>query len=382
MDLEHLLARGITLLFGLFISGVVAYIATRWVRDTANRLQLVDLPNHRSSHTLPTPRLGGIAIICGVFVTIAGFQLLQAIVPKLSWMIDQPDPWMLVGAMMVAAVGIYDDLKGVSAWGKLGVQVCAALVLILGGFRFDLGGFAGLGGTPAMELLTMAVTLVWIVGVINAVNLIDGLDGLAAGIAIIAITALTVISALKGVGSDLVLVSVLLGALFGFLYFNRHPATIFMGDSGSLFLGYLLAAFALPVTGSEGAGFAFFPVIVVLSVPLLDTSLSIIRRAASGRGLMTADRDHVHHKLREKIGLSHRDAVIYLYGFSAFCAFLAVGYTLPTSGPAQDLGICGLWGAAVLFLTCRLGYLPKRLSESKVVTGFTRHPWVKKTRVG
>ncbi len=381
MNLEFTFLRAVILLSGFLFCGIIASILTRMVRDRAIRNGWMDEPNDRSSHQRPIPRLGGVAIIGAFFLGILAFQILQLSVPMVRQLVDPPAPLFLLAALFVGVLGLYDDLKGLGAWGKLAGQSLAALLVMMAGYRFNLTLFPGMEGTLAGEVLSFLITFSWIVGLMNAVNLIDGLDGLAAGISAIAVSALTIVTALRGAGADLVFVAVFLGSLFGFLRHNFHPATIFMGDSGSLFLGFLLATFALQSTPTAAPLLSFLPILLILGIPLLDTLLSIFRRAASGKGLMTADRDHIHHRLRDRLGLSHRNAVLTLYGFSCCLAIFAVLLTVPLPVNISFISMLCCAGLLTHFIA-RLGYLSffEGRERGRWVSSFTRNPFGKPQR--
>lgn len=381
MDLENTLLRAGILLSGFLFSGWAACWLTLRVRNHAITHGWVDPPNHRSSHQQPIPRIGGVAIIAAFFIGILAFQLLQVSVPMVRDLVDQPPLLFLVAALFIGLLGLYDDFKGLGAWRKLAGQSLAALLVITAGYRFNLSLFPGMEGTPAGEVFSFLLTFAWIVGLMNAVNLIDGLDGLAAGISAIAVSALTIVTALRGAGADLVFVAVFLGSLFGFLRHNFHPATIFMGDSGSLFLGFLLATFALQATPTAAPLLSFLPVLLILGIPITDTLLSILRRAASGNGLMTADRDHIHHRLRERLGLSHRNAVLTLYGVSCCLAAFAVLLTIPLPLNLSLMSLLCCAGMMIYFVA-RLGYLSflEKQQRGRWLSTLTHSPFGKSLR--
>jgi UDP-GlcNAc:undecaprenyl-phosphate GlcNAc-1-phosphate transferase len=222
----------------LFVSGLAVSIAataalTVLVKHLALRWKLVDQPNHRSVHKNPIPRIGGVAIVGGFIVGLAYFYGLRLLVPQWAWMIDFPDKWILVGAGIMFLLGLGDDLLQIKPKVKLFFQALAAFVVVAAGFRFEIPFlyFQDLGALN--DVIAAAITFLWIIGIINAVNLMDGMDGLAAGIGVIAIGSLTVALAVNGYGPDIVLVTAFIGALVGFLLYNMHPASIFMGDSGA-----------------------------------------------------------------------------------------------------------------------------------------------------
>jgi UDP-GlcNAc:undecaprenyl-phosphate GlcNAc-1-phosphate transferase len=342
------------------VFGLVALIATlsvtELVRVLAHRMRAVDSPGGRRVHRRPTARLGGLGIYWGFYfaLSIAGF------LPRLDVTADQGLIGVLIGSSLLLVVGMLDDIRGVPALSKLAFQMLAAVVLYQWGWRVEHLGLPGLGSWT-VGVLSLPLTVVWVVAVTNAFNLIDGLDGLAAGIALVAAVA---ICALAAPGHPIVtlLAAALIGALAGFMWFNLSPALIFMGDAGSLFVGFVVAALTLRAgtLGPDGT-FPLVPALVV-AVPLLDTGIAILRRARgprpksmSGlafvrdalRRVFVPDGQHVHHRLI-LAGLSTRQAVAALWLLAL--AFAAAGVTLART-PAVGLAALAVavamtaWGA-------------------------------------
>jgi UDP-GlcNAc:undecaprenyl-phosphate GlcNAc-1-phosphate transferase len=345
----------------LFLTGLVVGVSatavlTVLVKKMALRWDLVDRPNHRSVHRRPIPRVGGIAIVGGFAVGLSFFFLVRLFIPELGWIIDFPDKWILLGAGMMFLVGLADDILNIKARVKLFFQALAAFVVVAAGFRFELPflQFADLGAVN--ELVSAAVTFLWIVGIINAVNLMDGMDGLAAGLAVIVVSSLTVALALAGHGADIVLITALLAALIGFLLYNSHPASIFMGDSGSLFLGFILATFSLPTTGVPLGGLAYLVPVLALGLPILDTLTAIIRRAAQGNGIFTADKDHIHHRILARTGGRQRSSVYALYAVNVVFGLMAI-LVLNSQAVAQIALVLSLTALFCITFLFRLGYI-------------------------
>ena len=332
---------------------------TRWIREQAIDHGAVDVPNTRSMHVNPIPRLGGLAIAMGFYFGLFYFQVIAQYFDAFDFYINLPTYPVLLGSFIMLLTGVFDDLKGVTPGQKLALQAVAALVVILGGFKFDFSSFIEFRTGLALHWIDYPITFIWFLAVINAFNLIDGLDGLAAGTAVIVVASMTFAIALNGYGADLVFVACFIGPLIGFLVYNRAPASIFMGDSGSLFLGVLLATFALPVTENVKLQFSFLIPILALGFPILDTFVSILRRTRKGQHPFRADRDHIHHRIFRKAGLSPRRAVYQLYGISlVFGTFSVIIATI-------DDVLTLLIALALLFLICllivfRLGYLDKK----------------------
>lgn len=298
---------------------IMVFVMTPMVRKLAFRIGAVDVPNHRKVHSKIMPRLGGVAIylaFVGAFIML--LPLLRAYDKDAAWGI-------LVGGSIIVLIGALDDRFELSAKLKLLGQIAAASVVVIG---FDLQiEFVNLpfGSVFTMydrEWLSIALTILWIVGVTNAINLIDGLDGLAAGVSGIAIATTLVLAVLMGNVVVILLSAALLGCVIGFLFFNFHPAKIFMGDSGALFLGFSLAT--LSILGFKVATLASFIVpIMILGVPLSDTFFAIIRRIINKKPISVADKSHLHHCLID-LGLSHRKTVLVIYGISCVFGICAV----------------------------------------------------------
>ncbi len=283
----------------------------------------------RHLHEAPLPRLGGVAIFLAFSVSLLMWLGLSLAFPRLR---DGLAPATLlriyVPACLIFCLGIYDDLRGAGPYLKVAVQVIAAAMLFAGGMRvLDLPLIFGSHSFP--WFVGLPLTVVWVVAVTNAFNLIDGLDGLAAGSALFSTMVFFVVSLVDHSWLGSLMSVTLAGAILGFLRFNFNPATIFLGDSGSLFIGFLLSALAL--AGAEKAPTFVAVAIPVVSfgLPILETSLSILRRLISGRPIFTADREHIHHKLLQ-MGFSHRQVVIVLYAVSAMFAMLSLFLLWPT----------------------------------------------------
>ncbi|MGC9451827.1 MAG: MraY family glycosyltransferase [Oceanipulchritudo sp.] len=357
------------LVSGLVVGISVTALLTVLVKRLALRCNLVDQPNHRSVHQKPIPRIGGIAIVGGFVVALLYFHMLQLIVEDLAWIIDMPNMWILIGAGMMFLLGLADDLLQVKPHVKLFFQALAAFVVVSAGFRFQVP-FLQFEDMGAMNtLISGGITFLWIIGIINAVNLMDGMDGLAAGMGLIAICSLTVALAINGFGADIVLVTAFIGALIGFLVYNTHPASIFMGDSGSLFLGFILATFSLPSAGMSMGGLAYLVPILALGLPILDTATAIFRRASRGNGIFTPDRDHIHHRLLKNLGQRQRSTVFVLYGVNIVFGIMAI-LILSSKAVAQIALVLSLTAIFCLLFLLKLGYIQIRqepnFRESKI----------------
>jgi UDP-GlcNAc:undecaprenyl-phosphate/decaprenyl-phosphate GlcNAc-1-phosphate transferase len=320
-----------------------AVLATPLVRRLAVRLGAIDHPSDRKVHPAPTPTLGGVALWFAVLVGL-GVAFLLPSFRSLFEASSEPIGAALA-ATVVMVVGVYDDVRGLSAPAKVAGQVLATSLLVLAGVQLLFFWWPGLGILSLSPDLAVATTVLWTVLMINAVNLIDGLDGLAAGVVAIAAGAFFLYAYRAGVAfypgaSPASLLSVVVaGAAIGFLPYNFYPARIFMGDSGSMLLGLLLAAATISGVGRTDAptntdlAALAIPVIIpllVLAVPLMDVVLAIVRRLRRGRKVYAPDKEHIHHRLLE-IGHSHRTAVLLMYLWSALLASAALAITFVRS---------------------------------------------------
>ncbi|GAB3283930.1 hypothetical protein GCM10027449_27450 [Sinomonas notoginsengisoli] len=322
------------------LAAIVTYAATGVVRVLALHWGIVSPVRERDVHTRSVPRLGGVAMLTGFAVA---FWAASQTVWVRAIFLDTPQPWaVLGGAAVIAVVGAVDDVVDLNSWVKLGGQALAAGVVALWGPRVT---FVPLGSIPiTAEWLQIGLTMFLIVLTVNAINFVDGLDGLAAGVAAIGgiaffLTAYWVHrNAFLPDYTDLatLLMALLVGICLGFLPHNVHPARIFMGDSGSMLLGLLMATGAVVATGQVASGLydraegipTFIPVvlpIVVMLLPFLDLVLAVLRRTTSGRSPFSPDREHVHHKLLD-LGYTHRQAVAVMYVWTALVAFGGVAY--------------------------------------------------------
>jgi UDP-GlcNAc:undecaprenyl-phosphate GlcNAc-1-phosphate transferase len=338
----------LTLLFlGIFaVSLVVSFIATREVRDLATRKGWVSFPQDpRHVHQNPLPRLGGISIFLAFSLSLGLWLVLAAFSPRSLGILGPATILRIyLPSCLIFGLGIYDDLRGAGPYVKFAVQAMAASMLFLGGMRIlDLPLLFGAQRFP--WFVGLPLTVIWVVAITNAFNLIDGLDGLAAGSALFSTMVVFLVSLASQTWLGAIMSLALAGAILGFLRFNFNPATIFLGDSGSLFIGFLLSALALASAQKAPTLVAVAIPVVSFGLPILETVLSILRRLISGRPIFTADREHIHHKLLQR-GLSHRQVVIVLYAVSGLFALLSLFLLWPTG---STLGLVlavvgtGLW---------------------------------------
>jgi UDP-GlcNAc:undecaprenyl-phosphate GlcNAc-1-phosphate transferase len=315
------------------------------------------------------PRLGGIAVCLATTVALGAAALMPGLAGGSS------ETAFLAGTLLagwiIFAAGLLDDLYDLRPTSKLLAQCLAAVVAYGVGFRIEQVSFGGI--SLQVGVLSLALTMLWIVAVVNAFNLIDGLDGLATGIGLVALGSTFVVAWMLGNTEVAVVCAALGGALLGFLRYNFRPARIFLGDSGSQFVGFMVAV--LSVHGSTKSATAVLAMVplLMLALPLLDTLLSILRRWLRGKPVFGADEHHLHHRLMA-IGLTHVRAVVLLYVFAAALAVLGVVLAF---GPAKMVTLSALAGAGLtvallLFAIKRLGYHEFVEAGSVVTSGMRR----------
>jgi len=300
---------------------VVGLAATPVVRLIAIDQGFLDHPDPRKIHTSPIPRVGGVAMILAFGLAIGAAALVAPEVRSFGEGEPNRVPAILTGVAILAVVGIIDDLNGMRARVKLVAQIGAVMLTWWMGLRIDALEFPW--GTIDIGMLSLPLTVVWVVAVINAVNLIDGLDGLASGVALTVLGAFVVVAAGDGVDSALIISAACAGAAVGFLAYNLHPAEIIMGDTGSMFLGFVVAAVAISITQDGLNPASPWVPIVALAVPIADTLFAIVRRKARGGSVFQADKGHIHHQLLN-LGMGQRDAMLLLTAVSAAFGVLAI----------------------------------------------------------
>ena len=316
----------------IYVSLIVAFIAaiilTPLVKRLAFRLGAVDAPNYRKVHARIMPRLGGLAIF-GAFMI--GILLLKFVTNFQSDYLYA----ILIAATIIVITGIVDDMREISAKAKLLGQIIAAcIVVFVGGIQIENINLP-FGGELEFGWLGIPFTIIWIVGITNAINLIDGLDGLAAGVSTIALITLAVMAMIMGNGIVIAMAAILAAATIGFLFFNFHPAKIFMGDTGALFLGFMIAVLAL-LGFKNVAVISFVIPVIMLGVPISDTFFAIVRRLRSGKKWSDPDKSHLHHRLLD-VGFSHSQTVMIIYAMAAMFGLAAVIFSMAK-----------VWGAILL----------------------------------
>ncbi|MEW6050195.1 MAG: MraY family glycosyltransferase [Candidatus Zixiibacteriota bacterium] len=306
-----------------FVSAVVTAISIPIAIRASERFALLDFPGRHKRHKRPVPFLGGVVL----FLALWGGIVTLTIISDEFWReLAGPVAFVYAGAVLVFLVGLFDDLRPLSAWVKLLAEAVAGLLLFAGGLGIDplsipFYGEIEVGGFSAL------LTILWVVALTNAINLIDGLDGLAAGVSLIGAITLSIIGGLYDAWSALVFTLPLSGFLAVFLFWNRYPARIFLGDSGALQIGYYFAVVSLLVRFKSFTAAALYVPLIALGVPLLETGLSFVRRMLSGRNVMQADRRHLFHYLGHA-GLTPRQIVLFFYLLSAVFGLFALAMFL------------------------------------------------------
>jgi UDP-GlcNAc:undecaprenyl-phosphate GlcNAc-1-phosphate transferase len=303
-----------SLAFLAAVSFLLALLITPAVRNIARRLGVVDHPNDRKLHPHPVPRVGGVAILlaCGLAfgcILLAHFRADLNILHRLQ-LVTRLAP----AALLIFATGLIDDVRGLRPWQKFVGEFAAALIAYWAGVRVQ--DFAGL---HLLSWLQLPLTVLWLVACTNAVNLIDGVDGLAAGVGLFATCTILFAALLQNNVALAIATAPLAGSLLGFLRYNFNPATIFLGDCGSLLIGFLLGCYGVLWSDKAATMLGMTAPLMALSIPLLDTSLAIARRFLRRRPVFTADRGHIHHRLLDR-GLTPRKVALILYAFSALGA--------------------------------------------------------------
>ncbi len=326
--------------FGAALVSVL--ILTPIVRWIATRLGAVDVPEDRKVHEKPTPTLGGVAIYLSMMIGTAVYLIFGR-----SRVSGGDLAGVLLGATIIVIFGAIDDVRGLSPLSKLFGQVLGAGVLVIMGVQIQNIHFPGMSVISLSPELSVIISLLWVVAFINIINLIDGLDGLAAGITCIASFSMFYYATQTGVGStfvDAALISIVMaGATLGFLRYNFNPASVFMGDSGSMLLGFMLGAVTIQGVLKSIAAAALIVPLMALAIPIIDTGMAITRRLRKGISITHADKEHIHHRLLN-MGHSQRQAVILLYFWTA----LLCGTSLALKFMANNKFLWMVLGLAII----------------------------------
>ena len=336
------------ILLAVVTAMIAAFIFTPLVKRFAEKVGAMDNPGEaRRVHDHPIPRMGGMAIFLGFIIAVLIFADVTSEVQGI-----------LIGSIVIVATGVVDDIVSLNYWVKLLGQTAAAVIAVMHGVVISFFSNPNIF-SPETELLLgvlcVPVTVLWIVGITNSVNLIDGLDGLACGVSTISSITMLVVALMVSESNMAVILACLVGACIGFIPYNFNPAKIFMGDTGALLLGYLLATVSVLGLFKFYAIVSFVVPILALALPLFDTMFAIIRRLLKGQNPMTPDRGHLHHRLID-MGLSQKQSVAVLY---AICAILGLTAVVISSNGAHKL----LLLAVELIITLFVGIFIVRTLE-------------------
>ncbi len=337
----------------LLCAMVVSYLMSPLVKSFAYKIGAIDVPkDSRRMHKKPVPRLGGLAIFLGFMISLLIF------VP-----VDHQIRGILLGATIIVVLGVVDDISPLRAGFKFLVQIAAALIAVYHGVVVNALSNPNVFSSNvywSLGWLSIPVTVLWIVGITNSVNLIDGLDGLANGVSTISAVTMLVIALLVSEGQTALIMAALAGACLGFMPYNKNPAQMFMGDTGSTFLGYILATISIQGLFKYYAIISFAVPFLILGLPMFDTLFAIVRRLAHGQNPMSPDRGHIHHRLID-MGLNQKQAVAALYVVSSILGLSAV--VLTASGAMRAM-IFLMALAVVAYLAARVIF-PREIAETK-----------------
>lgn len=301
------------ILLAMGLAAVVSYLSTPFVKKLAVKIGAVDVPkDNRRMHKVPIPRMGGMAIV--IAFLLCTFLFVE---------LDRQMRGVLMGAVIILVVGVLDDCLTLKALPKFLAQIVAALIVYFSGNEIRYVSHPFANGLLDLGVFSGIVTVVWIVMMTNAVNFIDGLDGLAVGVSGISTATMLVIAMLMGEETVAVILAALLGACLGFIPYNFNPAQIFMGDTGSTFLGFVLAGLSIQGLFKMYAVISFLVPFLILGVPFFDITFAVIRRLAKHQNPMTADRGHIHHRLID-MGLSQKQSVAIVYMLTGILGLAAV----------------------------------------------------------
>ena len=311
-------------IIALFITFTVAVISTPFIKRLANKIGAHDQPNKRKVHSTVIPSLGGLSIVLG---TVVGYLYLS---PTLDYI-----PYIIIGAFIMVTIGILDDLYNIAPALKFSGQILAALIVVYSGLKIEFLNLP-FDGHIDLGILGYLFTIIWIVAITNTINLIDGLDGLAAGVSVIALFSILIVASLNNQFIIVSLSVILIGSILGFLVFNFYPAKIFMGDTGSLFLGYCISIISIIGLLKSVTMFTFIIPVIILAVPIFDTFFAIVRRILNKQKISAPDKSHLHHCILA-MGVDHRTTVIIIYLYSAFFGIIALLFSTAT-----------LWGSFII----------------------------------
>jgi len=323
-------------------------VLTFLVRKIGRRLRIVDQPDDlRKRHERAVPRVGGVAVFLAfLLATLLARRVCAAIFHDAAFRSEPVWP-LFGGALVVVAIGLWDDVKGIRARWKLLLLAAVSLGMYFAGYRIT-SATCPCSGSVVLGRWTAPVTIFWFLGCMNAVNLIDGLDGLAGGVTLFACVTIFVAGTMLDTASAMIASLALAGVLVGFLVYNFHPASIFLGDCGSYLLGFVIACQGLRGNQKANTVFALLIPLIALGLPVIDTTLAIIRRWSQGLSLFTSDREHIHHRLLQA-GYNQRQTVLMMYGICVLLAAAALLTAAMNDRRAAAL-VLALGAAAVLIV--------------------------------
>lgn len=343
----------------LSASFILSYFLTPLMGWIALKFNIIDRPGHRKIHTEPKPRTGGIAIYLS-------FLIVFYLTYKFGWFthdFNNEFIGLLLGSFVVFLTGMIDDIRGLNVWIKLGAQIFAGLILVLYGIRISLF-------IPNIYV-SVIITILWVVAITNSFNLLDNMDGLSAGVGSISSFIFFLVYARQGLIDLNLLMMMLIGSLLGFLRFNFNPARIFMGDSGSLFIGFIIGGSAAIGSYLKGSFLTHLPVItplLILSVPIFDTLSVIYIRIRQKRSIFSADKSHFSHRL-VVLGMTQKQAVLFIYLVS-FCAGIS-SILLPRINRTDALVILiqalAIFAIIVLLMIVKGGEIKRKIKEQKII---------------
>ena len=350
---------------------LTAFVITPHTMRWAKKVGAIDIPNDRRVNKKPMPRLGGLAVIAGFFVSTIYLLITTQLEGKID-LFGEEDYYInligfVVGIIILGVVCYIDDVKGIPSYVKLAAQIISAIIVVACGIRIDFISIPFTEGKIVISgIASYIITVCWIVGITNAINLIDGLDGLSSGVTLISCLSLLMVFALNGSPLiAIVLITALAGAIVGFLPFNFSPAKTFIGDTGSNFMGFSLAIISILGVAKTYTALVLIAPIIILAMPIFDTLFAIIRRIIKGKSLKAVfkpDKGHLHHKLVAK-GYSQKQAVLIMYGITATLGMFAV--ILLESGIWKALSF-----ALLIIAIVTIGYkdVAKLMSEEETET--------------
>jgi len=349
----------ITVFLTIAVAFVISFAMTPIVKTFAQKVGAMDVPGEaRRVHDHPIPRMGGLAIFLGFILSVLLFAH-----------VDRTIQGILLGSVIIVATGAVDDIVSLNAWVKLVLQIIAASVAVFYGVRIEVLVNPIVWSSAdywVLGKLSIPLTVFWIVAITNSVNLIDGLDGLAVGVSTISSLTMFVIALIVAVDNVAVILAALVGACIGFMPYNLNPAKIFMGDTGSLLLGYILATMSVLGLFKFYAVVSFVVPLLAIAVPLFDTAFAFLRRILHGQSPMHPDRGHFHHRLID-MGLSQKQAVAVLYSISAILGLAAV--VIVTSGELKALILILGFCLCALLWAFVYGKLHKKAANPKTDGG-------------